>query len=95
MSITLEAVQQLVDQLSPLDQVRLIAYLTQRIAPALETVQAPASTAEQADDAWTNLESFWQEIEHLGTSASSATEQLLADRRNRQNAIEGSDHAYS
>ncbi len=48
MSITLEAVQQLVDQLSPLDQVRLIAYLTQRMAPALETVQAPASTAEQA-----------------------------------------------
>ena len=94
MTITLEALQQLADQLSPLDQIQLIAHLTQRIAPVLQTVQVPAAAA-QADDPWTKLESFWHEIETLGSATPSATEQLLADRRNRQHAVEGSDHVHA
>lgn len=91
MTTTLHEVQQLVDQLSPLEQVRLIAYLTDRIAPV---ISATAPTA-QSEDSWTRLEAFWQDIETLGTTTGSATEQLLADRRSRQDAIEGSDHVHS
>ncbi len=43
MTITLDHVQHLADQLSPLDQVRLIEHLSRQIAPALDTQpDAPA-----------------------------------------------------
>lgn len=93
MSITLDEVQHLAAQLSPLEQVRLIAYLTQHIAPALSTA-APGPAAAQTPDSWTKLESFWQEIEALGPTAPSATEQLLADRRSRQEGLEGRDRVH-
>ena len=53
MSVTLDEVQHLAAQLSPLDT-------------------------------WAQLESFWQAIEAPGPAAPSATAQLLADRRSRQ-----------
>ena len=50
---TLEQTQQLVDQLTPLEQVRLLEYLTPRIARAMATVQAPQATTNPAyTDAW-------------------------------------------
>lgn len=47
--ITLEQVQQLVDQLSPLDQARLLAYLAPRIVGALESAlpSGPGQAAAQ------------------------------------------------
>ena len=50
---TLEQVQRLVDELTPLDQVRLLEYLTPRIARivAASYTAVPASTPVKAD-AW-------------------------------------------
>ncbi len=50
---TLDQVQQLVDQLTPLDQVRLLEYLAPRIARALAAshVPTPAPTGTSID-AW-------------------------------------------
>jgi hypothetical protein len=38
---TLDQVQQLVDQLTPHEQVRLLAYLTSRLAQVVTTMQPP------------------------------------------------------
>jgi hypothetical protein len=49
----LEQAQQLADQLTPLEQVRLLEYLTPQIARAMATVQAPHATTDPAPtDAW-------------------------------------------
>lgn len=95
MTITLDEVQHLAAQLSPLEQVRLIAYLTQRLAPALSAAPVSEPVAAQAPDSWTKLESFWQAIEDLGPAAPSATDQLLADRRRRQEVLEGRDRVHA
>lgn len=55
-TITLEHVERLVDQLTPLDQVRLLEYLAPRIARAVEDAQAVERVAEpQAERAWAEL----------------------------------------
>jgi hypothetical protein len=54
MPISLDYVQHLADQLSPLDQVRLIEHLSRQIAAVLAPPpDAPASVG--ADDAWAKL----------------------------------------
>jgi len=55
-SATLNHVQQLVDQLSPMEQAKLLEYLTPRIARALTQQQAATSaTGVQHQDAWAEL----------------------------------------
>jgi hypothetical protein len=50
---TLEQVQQLVDQLTPLEQVRLLEYLTPRLVRAIANARTPQSAAEPVHtDAW-------------------------------------------
>jgi hypothetical protein len=50
---TLEQVQRLVDQLTPLEQVRLLEYLTPRLVHAVANARAPQSAARPAHaDAW-------------------------------------------
>jgi len=50
---TLEQVQRLVDHLTPLDQVRLLAYLTSRIARIVESLYpAPSISAPSNTAAW-------------------------------------------
>lgn len=52
---TLHQVQQLVDQLSPLEQVKLLEYLTPRIARAIaEQPRTPVADSEY-QRAWTEL----------------------------------------
>ncbi len=52
---TLDQVQQLVDQLSPLEQVKLLEYLAPRIAQAVvQQSGTPAAHAEH-QSAWTEL----------------------------------------
>lgn len=85
MTVTLEEVQKLAAQLSPFEQVRLIAYLTQHIVPVLSAALDPVAT--QTSASWKRLEAFWQEIEALGPAAPSLTEQILADRRSRQERL--------
>ena len=55
---TLDQAQRLVDQLTPHEQVRLLAYLTSRLAQVVATLQPPTSVASsEAADPW---ETFFQ-----------------------------------
>jgi hypothetical protein len=92
MTITLDQVQHLADQLSPLDQVRLIEHLSRQIAPALVTPPgAPANMG--ADDAWTKLERLREELAALPANRL-ASEQLAADRAERQSMLEGDKRVH-
>jgi hypothetical protein len=52
---TLDQVQQLVDQLSPLEQVKLLEYLTPRIARAVVQQSGTSVAHTQYQDAWAEL----------------------------------------
>ena len=81
MTISLDDVQYLADQLSPLDQVRLIEHLSRQIAPALaETAAAPATVSDE--DAWAKLARLREELAALPADRL-ASEQLAADRAER------------
>lgn len=87
MTVSLDQVQQLADRLSPLDQARLIEHLSRRIVPAL--VARPAAPADlRGEDAWTKLEQLRAELAALPAERL-ASEQLEADRAERQASIEG------
>ena len=92
MTITLDDVQHLADQLSPLDQVRLIEHLSQQIAPTLAGTAAAAANAG-ADDAWTKLAQLREELAALPAERL-ASEQLAADRTERQALLEGTGHVH-
>lgn len=88
MTITRDDAQQLMDQLSPLDQLRLIAYLSRQLAPVLaETRTSPANTS--AEDAWTRLTRLREEFRQLGPVSPSPAAQLDADRRERDAMVRG------
>lgn len=71
---TLEQVQQLVDRLTPLEQVRLLEYLTPRIAQAVAGVQPDQSILKPAYTvAW---QEFFQAGDALATSDRSNLETL-------------------
>jgi hypothetical protein len=92
MTITLDAVQQLANQLSPLDQVRLIEHLSRQIAPALATPpDAPAYAGDE--DAWAKLARLREELAALPASRL-ASEQLAADRAERQATLEGAGRVH-
>jgi hypothetical protein len=71
----LEQAQRLVDQLTPHDQVRLLAYLASRLAQAVPAPQAPRPGAPAPADAW---EAFFQLGEELATSDTPERETLTA-----------------
>ncbi|MCU0490077.1 MAG: hypothetical protein MUD01_00610 [Chloroflexaceae bacterium] len=79
MTITLEEVQPLIEQLSLEDKARLRDALDSQL-----TVPMPARS-----DVWERLRAFQKELAALGDAAPSATEQLFEDRRERQALIEG------
>ena len=58
---TLDQVQQLVDQLTPVDQVRLLAYVASRVAQVLPTSLSAADEPE-AVDAWERLFKLGEEL---------------------------------
>lgn|GEM_PF-1647334 len=89
--VTLDQALTIARQLSPSDRARLVSQLVTELADLREA----SATESSATDAWTRLEAFWQSIEALGPAAPSATEQLLEDRRTRQETLEGSDHVHS
>ena len=60
MTTALEQAQQLVDQLTPLEQVRLLEYLTPRIAQAVVQMPSDRSTSKPAYAA------AWQEFFRAG-----------------------------
>jgi hypothetical protein len=79
----LSQVQQLVDQLTPHDQVRLLVYLTTRLAQVLTSLlPSPGGTPPQPSDVW---ETFFQLGEMLAATDTpereTLTEAVLAMRR--------------
>jgi hypothetical protein len=92
MTISLDQVQHLADLLSPLDQVRLIEHLSRQIAPAIaEHVVAPATP--HGEDAWARLEQLRTELAALPAERL-ASEQLAADRAERQAHLEGGERVH-
>jgi hypothetical protein len=89
--VTLDQALAIARQLSPSDRARLVSQLVTELADLRES----SETESSATNAWTRLESFWQSIEAPGPAVLSATEQLLEDRRARQETLEGSDHVHS
>ena len=92
MTITLDDVQHLADQLSPLDQVRLIEHLSRQIAPAL--APPPEASANAGEDAWAKLARLREELAALPADRL-ASEQLAADRAERQALLEGAGRVHS
>jgi hypothetical protein len=78
---TLDQAQRLVDQLTPYDQVQLLAYLASRLAQVVPA-QPPAPRGPEAADAW---EAFFQLGEELAATDTPECETLttavLAMRR--------------
>lgn len=87
-NVTLDEVERLANQLTPLDQVRLIEHLSRQIAPALATQIAPP-----VNNAWERLEQLREELTSLPATRL-ASEQLEADRAERQAQLEGRNRAY-
>jgi hypothetical protein len=71
---TLDQAQRLVDQLTPRDQVRLLAYLASRLAQVVPT-QSPATSPPATADAW---ETFFQLGEELAATDTPECETLTA-----------------
>jgi hypothetical protein len=80
---TLEQVQQLVDQLTLLEQVRLLEYLTPRLVHAIANTRAPQSAAKSArTDAWQEFFSIGDALNATDKpSMDTVTATLLAMRR--------------
>jgi hypothetical protein len=73
---TLDEAQRLVDQLTPHEQVRLLAYLTGRLAQVVMTMQPPPPRApSETADPW---ETFFQLGEALAAADTSEGETLTA-----------------
>jgi hypothetical protein len=73
---TLAQAQQLVDQLTPHDQVRLLAYLTTRLAQVVTALDATAGgTPPETSDVW---ETFFQLGEMLAATDTPEHETLTA-----------------
>ena len=79
---TLDQVQQLVDQLSPLEQVKLLEYLSSRIARAVAQQQITAVARSQYEDAWAELFRLGDAIAASDTNeATTLTRSVLSMRR--------------
>ena len=73
---TLDQAQRLVDQLTPHEQVRLLAYLTSRLVQVVTTMQPPPLMApSETADPW---ETFFQLGEALAATETSEGETLTA-----------------
>jgi hypothetical protein len=73
---TLAQAQQLVDQLTPHDQVRLLAYLTTRLAQVVNTLPpTPGGTSPEPTDVW---ETFFELGESLAATDTPERETLTA-----------------
>jgi len=92
MTISLNQVQQLADMLSTLDQVRLIEHLSRQIAPVLAE-RPVAPFAPRGEDAWARLEQLRTELAALPAERL-ASEQLAADRAERQANLEGGERVH-
>ena len=78
---TLDQAQRLVDQLTPVDQVRLLAYVASRVAQVFPTSSTVADRPEPVD-AWERLFELGEELAATDTpECETLTEAVLAMRR--------------
>ena len=79
----LSQIEQLIDQLSPLEQVRLLEYLTPRIRNAVTSLQtAKASSEESLSDGWEALFRTGDQIANLPAyGKETMTQSVTAMRR--------------
>jgi hypothetical protein len=80
---TLAQAQQLVDQLTPHDQVRILAYLTTRLAQVVTASQpAPGGISSETSDVWENFFQFGERLAATDTpERETLTAAVLAMRR--------------
>ncbi len=78
---TLDQVQHLVDQLSPLEQVKLLEYLAPRIVRAVAQQPATLVAASQYQDAWAELFQLGEDIAASDTAASATLTATVAAMR--------------
>jgi hypothetical protein len=83
MTVSLEAVLHMADQLPPLDQARLIEHLSRRLALAAST-----PTAQSGTDAWARFFAVSDDIRATHPAANPAA-RLEADRRKRDTMLGG------
>lgn len=89
MTVSLDHVQILADQLNTLDKARLAAHLNTQLARDLEAGKATSVAVPAVSDAWDRLVAFRRDIEALGEDAPHFAAQLDADRRTRTETVEG------
>lgn len=78
---TLDQAQRLVDQLTPVDQVRLLAYVASRVALKFPA-SSPSSEQPEAVDVWQKFFELGEELTATDTSeCDTLTEAVLAMRR--------------
>jgi hypothetical protein len=78
---TLDQAQRLVDQLTPVDQVRLLAYVASRVAQMFPTSSTAAGRPEPVD-AWERFFELGEELAATDTPEyETLTESVLAMRR--------------
>jgi hypothetical protein len=87
MTITLEEIQCLADQLTPPDQARLIAYLAQQLE--VTTTPAPTPPDQASTAAWERLRQLREELMQIEPGSPTPAEILEADRRERDAALRG------
>jgi hypothetical protein len=79
---TYNQVRNLVNQLTPIDQARLLEYLTSRIAGLVKSGQFTNTTASASRDAWKNFFRIGEEIESSDSlDAATLTSTLISIRR--------------
>ena len=94
MTITLDYVQGLADQLSLTDKARLASHLNTLLAAELAAGQ-PAPLAETTSShTWERLLAFRRDIVALEGDAPDFAAQLDTDRRTRAEALEGPGHVH-
>ena len=79
---TFNQIRNLVNQLTPVDQARLLEYLTSRIAGLVKSGQFVNSTGSALKDAWKDFFRIGEEIESGDTlEAATLTSTLISMRR--------------
>ena len=78
---TLDQVQQLVDQLSPLEQVKLLEYLAPRIVRAVAQQPAMSDSPAHYEGAWAELFRLGDAIAASDTTTSAALTATVAAMR--------------
>ena len=95
MTITLDQVQALADQLNSVDKARLAARLNIQLVNVLAPDQQVADGDTSTTDPWEQLLAFRRDMEGLGANAPNFAAELESDRRTRAETLEGRARVHS